>query len=113
MTKRKQGDSDGGKVGDLAKAKAELLKAKYGARGGETSERATWEGVESAPVMNLVEAVTDRGGAVILGISKQGDMCSVTILLYGEKFPFWFRGNEVGQYEFYEWSGDFINDLEA
>lgn len=112
MSRRKPGDTDGGKVGDLAKAKAELLKSKYGARDNETGGKATWEGVESAPVMSLVEAVTALGGAVILGISKRGDMCSVTILLYGEKFPFWFRGNEAGQYEFYEWSGDFINDLE-
>ncbi len=54
---------------------------------------ADWLGCDSESIQAIVHQITQLGGAVIFGTSRDGGAYSVTLLLEGEKEILWINGD--------------------
>lgn len=62
-------------------------------RKGVGAASADWGTCEPRKLLGVVEAITNLGGAVTFGLSRDQGAHSVTIMLDGERETLWFNGN--------------------
>lgn len=90
----------------VAKELAERQKAGNGKRGSVDNKRrldafkvggkgngADWGGVSSEKLLAVVVAITELGGAVTVGMSRDKGAHSLTLMLDSERESLWFNGN--------------------
>ncbi len=80
----KQGKSGRGSVKNAARLDA------FAARAGHGS--ADWGACDPARLQDIVVAITRMGGAVTIGLSRDGGAHSLTLLLDGRRVTTWFNG---------------------
>lgn len=61
--------------------------------GSRKSGTADWGGCDPRWLQAIVVAITGLGGAVTIGLSRDGGAYSLTLLLDGERETLWFNGN--------------------
>jgi hypothetical protein len=52
-----------------------------------------WGGCDAQRLQDVVVAITELGGAVTIGLSRDRGAHSITLLLDGERETLWFNGN--------------------
>jgi len=57
------------------------------------STGADWGGCKAEKMQGVVVAITELGGAVTFGLSRDNGAHSVTIMLDGERETLWFNGD--------------------
>lgn len=60
---------------------------------GDASGGADWGGCNSEKLQAVVVGITELGGAVIIGMSRDKGAHSMTLLLDGSRETLWFNGN--------------------
>lgn len=65
--------------------------AAFQGRGGKGS--ADWGGCDCSLLQEVVVAITAMGGAVTIGLSRDGGAHSMTLLLDQERTTMWFNGD--------------------
>lgn len=61
--------------------------------GREKSAAADWSGCDPERLQAVVHNITELGGAVTFGTSRDGGAYSVTLMLDGERETLWFNGD--------------------
>jgi len=61
----------------------------------DAANGADWGSCSAEKVLAVVTAITELGGAVIFGLSRDGGAHMLTLLLDNEKQPLWFNGDAV------------------
>lgn len=54
---------------------------------------ADWGGCDSERMQGVVMRITELGGAIIFGLSRDGGAHSITLMLDGERETLWFNGD--------------------
>lgn len=66
------------------------LEAFAAARNGNAAD---WSGCQAQSIQDVVTGVTELGGAVTIGLSKDGGAHSMTLLLDGQRKTLWFNAD--------------------
>lgn len=59
----------------------------------DSSSGADWGGCNSEKLQGVIQAVTELGGAVTFGMSRDQGAHSLTLMLDDERAALWFNGN--------------------
>lgn len=112
MARKAKAHEDGPYTNEVAKAQ---LKARWGEGAERKAQlRADWHEVDPIVVHSLVSGIGLLGGAVTLGVDKQGAGYTVAAWLGGEKvLNRWYRGDPEGVQALELELQDFCDDLHA
>ena len=86
--KKLEGSGKGGKRGSVNNA-GRLDAFSRGSSGASGD----WGGCDPGKVQGVIVAITELGGAVTFGLSRDGGAHSVTLMLDGERQSLWFNGD--------------------
>lgn len=94
---------------------AKALKGRWGdGSQNKARARADWHQVDPIIVHTLVACVGELGGAVTLGVDKNGTGYTVAVWLSGEKvYNQWFSGEAEGVEALHVQLQDFTDDVKA
>lgn len=77
---------------------------------GSNTPKADWSQVDATLVHSAVIATTYLGGAILIGVSKDGYVFNVSIFRDGDKQTYWFRPDDQGLADLEELLGN-LTDL--
>ncbi len=63
----------------------------FAKRGGAAS--GDWGGCDAAKIQGVIMGITELGGAVTFGLSRDGGAHSVTLMLDGQRQTMWYNGD--------------------
>lgn len=61
--------------------------------GGDKGSLADWSSCDPAGVLGVIHKITQLGGAVIFGLSRDGGAHSVTLMLDDKRETLWYNGD--------------------